>query len=60
VENRMTSLDTFRIPVDGEFDAPKRYNGITYPIVLDWDTNRIELYKFIYHDTEKEAMAALK
>lgn len=60
VENRMTSLDTFRIPVDGKFDAPKRYNGITYPIVLDWDANRIELYKFIYHDTAKEAMAALK
>lgn len=60
VENRMTSLDTFRIPVDGKFDAPKKYNGITYPIVLDWDANRVELYKFIYHDTDKEAMAALK
>lgn len=60
VENKMTKLDTFRIPVDGEFDAPKAYNGITYPIVLDWDANRIELYKFIYHDTEKEAKEALK
>ncbi len=60
IENRMTKLETFRIPVDGAFDAPKRYNGITYPIVLDWDTNRMELYQFIYHDTKEEAMAALK
>jgi LCP family protein required for cell wall assembly len=60
VENKMTSLDTFRIPVDGAFDAPRRYNGITYPIVLDWDTNRMELYQFIYHDTKDEARAALK
>jgi LCP family protein required for cell wall assembly len=60
VENKMTELDTFRIPVDGAFDAPKRYNGITYPIVLDWDTNRIELYQFIYQDTKEEARAALE
>ncbi len=60
IENRMTDLDTFRIPVDGAFDAPKKYNGITYPIVLDWEKNRVELYKFIYGDTEKEALAALK
>ncbi len=60
VENKMTSLDTFRIPVDGAFDAPKKYNGITYPIVLDWEKNRIELYKFVFADTEEEAAAALK
>ncbi|MDF2542474.1 MAG: putative rane protein [Herbinix sp.] len=59
VENKMNDLETFRIPVDGAFDAPKRYNGIGYPIVLDWETNRIELYKFIFHDTEKEAKEAL-
>lgn len=60
VENKITTLDTFRIPADGAFDAPKKYNGITYPIVLDWDKNRVELYKFIFDDTEKEAVAALK
>ena len=60
VENKITTLDTFRVPVDGAFDAPKKYNGITYPIVLDWDKNRVELYKFIFDDTEKEAVAALK
>lgn len=60
VENKMTSLDTFRIPVDGAFDAPKNYKGITYPIVLDWDRNRMELYQFIFADSEKEAITALK
>jgi LCP family protein required for cell wall assembly len=59
IENRIKTLDTFRIPVDGTFDAPRKYNGIGYPIVLDWNANRIELYKFIFHDTEKEAIAAL-
>lgn len=59
IENRIKTLDTFRIPVDGTFDAPKKYNGIGYPLVLDWDVNRIELYKFIFHDTEEEAIAAL-
>ena len=58
-ENRIKTLKTFRIPVDGTFDAPREYNGIGYPIVLDWDANRIALYKFIFHDTKKEAIAAL-
>ncbi len=60
VENKMTKMDTFRIPVDGAFDAPKKHNGVTYPIVLDWDTNRMELYQFIYSDTKEEAKAALQ
>ncbi|MHB8131377.1 MAG: LCP family protein, partial [Mobilitalea sp.] len=60
IENRIKTLDTFRVPVDGAFDAPRRYNGIGYPLVLDWDANRIELYKFIFDDTKKEAIAALK
>jgi LCP family protein required for cell wall assembly len=59
VENKIKTLVTFRVPVDGAFDAPRRYNGIGYPIVLDWETNRIELYKFIFDDTKKEAIAAL-
>jgi polyisoprenyl-teichoic acid--peptidoglycan teichoic acid transferase len=59
VENRMTKLDTFRIPVDGAFDAPKSYNGITYPIVLDWDTNRKELYQFIFRESKDEAVEAI-
>jgi LCP family protein required for cell wall assembly len=59
VENKMTSLDTFRIPVDGAFESPRRHNGIGYPILIDWDKNRVELYKFIYNDSEKEAVEAL-
>ncbi len=59
VENNITSLDTFRVPYDGAFDAPKAYNGITYPIVLDWDKNLLELYKFVFAYTEEEAVAAL-
>lgn len=55
VENRITKLETFRVPVDGAFDAPKKYNGIGYPLVLDWETNRIELFKFIYDDSKEEA-----
>lgn len=59
VENRITKLDTFRIPVDGAFESPRRYNGIGYPLVLDWEENRIELYKFIFSDSKKEAKEAL-
>lgn len=59
VENKITKIDTIRIPVDGAFDAPKKYNGIGYPIVINWDVNRVELYKFIYDDTEEEAKEAL-
>lgn len=59
VENKMTTLETFRIPVDGAFEAPKKYNGIGYPIILDWDTNLVEMHKFIFGYTEEEARAAL-
>lgn len=60
VENKMTTLETSRIPVDGAFEAPKKYNGIGYPIVIDWDKNRIELYKFIFGYTDEEVQAALE
>lgn len=48
IENKITSMDTLRLPVDGMFDDPKSYNGTTYPLVYDWDKNIAELYKFIY------------
>lgn len=60
IENRITTLETFRIPVDGAFEAPKKYNGIGYPIILDWDKNRVELYKFVFGYTDEEAQAALE
>jgi len=59
VENKIKTLDTFRVPVDGAFDAPREYKGVGDPLVLDWKVNRIELYKYIFLDTEKEAIAAL-
>lgn len=59
IENKMTKLETFRVPVDGAFEAPKKYNGIGYPIVIDWETNRIELYQFIFGYTKDEAVEAL-
>lgn len=59
IENKATKLETFRVPVDGAFDAPKKYNGIGYPIVIDWETNRIELYQFLFGYTKEEAKAAL-
>ncbi|HPU63971.1 MAG TPA: LCP family protein, partial [Mobilitalea sp.] len=60
IENKITTLETSRIPVDGAFEAPKKYNGIGYPIILDWDKNLIEMYKFIFGYTEEEALAALE
>ena len=60
IENKITTMETFRIPVDGAFEAPKKYNGIGYPIVLDWETNRLELYKFINGYSDEEARAALE
>lgn len=63
VENKIITLDTLRIPVDGEYEAPKKYNGIGYPIILDWESNLIELHKFIYgysNEEAKEALAAIE
>lgn len=50
VENKITAVEEFRLPVDGMFDDPKSYQGTTYPLVYDWDKNIAELYKFIYED----------
>ena len=52
VENMISSLDTFRVPVNGMFDDPSSYGGVSYPLVLDWDSNIKELYKFIFLDEE--------
>lgn len=60
IENKVRKIDTFRIPVDGLFEAPKKHNGIGYPILLDWDANRLELFQFIYGYNEEEAKGALE
>lgn len=59
VENKITSMNTCRIPANGYFDDPSKYNGVDSPLVLDWDKNIIELYQFIFLDTEDEAKEAL-
>lgn len=50
MENKINNLKTIRIPADGMFDAPTEYQGVTYPIVLDWDKNIDKMYQFIYGD----------
>ena len=53
-------MDTMRLPVNGAYEAPKEYGGIKYPLVYDWDKNIIQLYEFIYLDTEDEAILNLE
>lgn len=48
VENKIMDIETLRIPVDGAFDDPKKYNGIGYPLVLNWEANIDELYRFVF------------
>lgn len=57
VENKITTLDMMRVPVDGMYDAPRAYQGVTWPLVLDWDSNIAQMYEFIYGDTQEEANA---
>ncbi|NLJ95836.1 MAG: hypothetical protein GX321_01670 [Clostridiales bacterium] len=60
VENKISKMDTMRVPCNGLYEAPLEYNGITYPLVLDWDANVMELYKFIYLDNHEQAKANLE
>lgn len=57
VENKITSMDTCRIPANGMFDDPDEYKGVSSPLVLDWEENIKELHKFIFLDTEEESEA---
>ncbi|ABX44239.1 LCP family protein [Lachnoclostridium phytofermentans] len=58
VEDGITSLSSERFPYDGLFEDPHEYNGITYPILPNWEENIVRLYQDIYKDTEEEARAA--
>lgn len=60
VENKIIKMNTVRIPANGTYEAPKKYNGIGYPLIYDWDENVMELYRFIYLDTDEEARANLE
>ncbi|MCX4267973.1 MAG: LCP family protein [Lachnospiraceae bacterium] len=55
VEKRANSLETFQVPINGYFSEPKEYNGVTYPLILDWEENILQYYQFLFGDTEEEA-----
>lgn len=55
IENKITKMDTMRVPVNGAFETPIKYNNIGYPLINDWDKNITHLYQFIYLDTQEEA-----
>lgn len=56
VDNKIMTLDNFRLPVDGAYYDTKEEGPLTYSLVYDWDENIIELYQFIYGDTYEEAV----
>ncbi|HKL98819.1 MAG TPA: LCP family protein [Mobilitalea sp.] len=60
VENKITSMDTLRVPVNNTFETPDNYGKVDDPLVIDWDANIIELYQFIFLDTVEEAQTALE
>lgn len=55
VEKRANSLETFQVPINGYFSEPKIYDGVTYPLILDWEENILQYYQFLFGDTEEEA-----
>ena len=59
IENNTQEMETMQMPVEGHYQSPAKYEGVTWPIVLEWDANIMELYKFIYGDTEEEARTNL-
>jgi len=59
-ENRMSAMESFRMPVKEAFEDPKIYEGVSYPLVYNWEENVKQLYTFLYGDTEEEAIAQLK
>ncbi|WP_312372638.1 LCP family protein [Lachnoclostridium sp.] len=58
VEDGITTLNSERFPYNGLFEDPSEYNGITYPILPNWEENIVRLYQDLYKDTEEEARAA--
>lgn len=55
IENKISKMETMRLPVNGAYEAPISYQGVKYPLIYDWDENVIQLYQFIYLDTREEA-----
>jgi LCP family protein required for cell wall assembly len=58
VEDGITTLNSERFPYNGLFEDPHEYNGITYPILPNWEENIVCLYQDIYKDTEEQARVA--
>lgn len=56
LEINISTIEMKSIPIENAYEAPKKYENTTYPILLDWDVNIIDLYKSIYGDTEEEAL----
>lgn len=56
LEINVSTIGMKSIPIEGAYEAPKRYENTTWPILLDWDANIIDLYKSIYGDTDDEAL----
>jgi LCP family protein required for cell wall assembly len=54
VENRITTMDTLRIPEDGAFEYYHDYHGVNDPLVIDWDKNLTDMFKFIFLDTDTQ------
>ncbi len=52
VENRILSLESFRIPVSGSYDGVKMGGDIGDVLVLSWSKNIDELHKKIFGDVE--------
>jgi len=53
-------MDSMRLPVNGAFEAPIKYQDVGYPLIYDWDENIIKLYQFIYLDAREEAEVNLE
>lgn len=56
LEINVSTVGMKSIPIEGAYEAPKKYENTTWPILLDWDANIIDLYKSIYGDTDEEAL----
>lgn len=52
VENRILSLESFRIPVSGSYDGVKMGGDIGDVLVLSWSKNIDELHKKIFGDVK--------
>lgn len=60
VENKITQIKTTRIPANNTFEALDYYNGVDDPLVIDFYENTVDLYEFIYLDSEADAKIKLE